>query len=88
MIYSTQPQEEVIDVAVQGTENVLQSVAAHGEGVRRVILTSATGAAHPAYGPDALKETPITTEDWNEESSIANGGAYLVSKASNFLISS
>ena len=40
VLKSDQPQEELVDVAVNGTHNVLSSVAKNKESIRRVLVTS------------------------------------------------
>lgn len=66
------PQKDLIEPAVQGTRNVLESANAV-ESVRRVVVTSSCAAI---YGDNAdLERTPngVFTEDiWNESSSLSH----------------
>lgn len=63
-------QKQLIDPALQGTRNVLES-ANRTESVRRVVLTSSV-AAVMGDNVDALKKPnrTMTEEDWNESSSV------------------
>ncbi|BCY10027.1 aldehyde reductase [Actinoplanes sp. L3-i22] len=54
-------EDEMIRPAVDGTLRVLR--AAHGAGVRRVVMTSAIGAV--AYGHEP-RDTPFTESDWTD----------------------
>jgi len=53
--------DEIIGPAVNGTVSVLKSAAKHGQGVKRIVMTS-SGAAVKESGKDKL----FTEEDWNE----------------------
>ena len=60
------PQKEIVDVAVKGTENVLSAVQDAGT-VRRVILTSSVSAVlDDARPPDHL----FTEADWNDSATL------------------
>jgi len=60
------PQKEIVDVAVKGTENVLQAVQAAGT-VRRVVLTSSVSAVLD----DARPPSHVFTEaDWNDSATL------------------
>ncbi|MDC1106550.1 NAD-dependent epimerase/dehydratase family protein [Prolixibacteraceae bacterium] len=73
------PKEELVDPALQGTQNVLEQ-ANETESVKRVVLTSSVAAI---YGDNIdLKKTStgkFTEKDWNTSSSIKYG-AYMYSK--------
>jgi nucleoside-diphosphate-sugar epimerase len=61
------PQREIVDVAVEGTRNVLE--AAHRAGtVRRVVLTSSVAAI---TGDDAPPHHVFTEAEWNTTASLA-----------------
>ena len=62
------PQREIVDVAVTGTENVLQSVRRAGT-VRRVVITSSIAAVAGVPTPD---DHLFTEADWNESASLAD----------------
>ncbi len=72
-------QKELVDVAVKGTENVLESIAKYQRSIQRVVVTSSTAAiVNPVQPP---KEQTITEEMWNETSTLDEpGGAYRISK--------
>jgi len=72
----TDPQKELIDPAVKGTENVLNSVAKVGKSVKRVILTSSVAAIIGNKPPEYV----FSEVDWNMDSTIQNGQAYRLSK--------
>ena len=59
-----EPQRDLVDPAVQGTENVLRS--ATKAGVQRVVLTSSMAAVTDEPESDKV----LTEEDWNEKSSL------------------
>jgi dihydroflavonol-4-reductase len=67
------PQRDLVDPAVKGTEAVL--AAAAKAGVRRVVLTSSLAAI-----TDAPPGRALTEADWNEKSSLARN-PYYFSKA-------
>lgn len=69
------PDEVFIRPAVQGTENVLTSVAKE-KSITRVALTSSCAAV---YGFASDKDGVFTEEDWNRTSTRKNG-AYSLSK--------
>ena len=58
-LWSRDAQRDIIEPTVSGTLNVLR--AAEHVGARRVVYTSAGGAA----GHDATGREPLTEEDWN-----------------------
>ena len=72
------PQKDLVDPALKGTINVLDSVN-RTESVTRVVLTSS--AATMAGGPADMAKTGgvVGEESWNTASSIENG-AYLYAK--------
>ncbi|KIP03369.1 hypothetical protein PHLGIDRAFT_110983 [Phlebiopsis gigantea 11061_1 CR5-6] len=56
--------DELLDPAVRGTLSILQSALAHGDTVKRVVITSSTAAiASPSPTPRVFTEA-----DWNEYS--------------------
>lgn len=60
------PQKEIVDVALRGTENVLQAVNKSGS-VRRVVLTSSISAVlDNARPPDHV----FTEADWNDSATL------------------
>lgn len=59
------PQKEIVDVAVNGTRNVLES--ARKAGVRRVVQTSSIAAV---ADPNRSTERPFTEADWNDGASL------------------
>lgn len=63
-------QKDLVDPAVQGTENVLQ--CALKAGVNRVVVTSSMAAVTDEPG-----EKVLTEEDWNEKSSLKRNPYYL-----------
>eukprot|EP00049_Salpingoeca_infusionum_P017069 m.351678 g.351678 ORF g.351678 m.351678 type:complete len:351 (+) comp16309_c0_seq1:414-1466(+) len=69
------PQRQLIEPAVHGTENVLMS-AAKVPTITRIVLTSSCVAM---YGSANDKEGKITEEDWNTSSTLATN-AYSLSK--------
>ncbi|KAK9863563.1 hypothetical protein WJX84_008634 [Apatococcus fuscideae] len=78
-IDSDDPQKALIDPAVKGTENVLQS-AAKVSSVSRVVLTSSVAAVQGNFGAPPKNGKLYTEEDWNETSTIEKGQAYHLSK--------
>ena len=69
------PQREIVDVAVQGTRNVLDSVRRAG-GVKRVVLTSSYAAVDDVnQPPDHL----FTEADWNQSATLKSD-PYLLAK--------
>jgi nucleoside-diphosphate-sugar epimerase len=69
------PQREIVDVAVQGTRNVLESVVRAGT-VTRVVQTSSVAAILDPARPEGYV---FTEGDWNESADIAHS-PYDVSK--------
>ncbi|MFW5877365.1 MAG: NAD-dependent epimerase/dehydratase family protein [Myxococcota bacterium] len=69
------PQREIVDVAVEGTKNVLASVAKAGT-VRRVVQTSSVAAIIDPAMPDGHV---YTEADWNETATVGDS-PYDVSK--------
>lgn len=73
------PQKDLIETALKGTENILNSVIKYKETVKRVILTSSIAAI---VNPLNVKSgTTITEEFWNDTSKMDEpSGAYRISK--------
>ena len=65
------PQADLVDPAVQGTENVLTS--ALNAGVERVVVTSSMAAVTDEPDGDHV----LTEDDWNEKSSLERNPYYL-----------
>lgn len=65
------PQKDLVDPAVEGTENVLQS--ALDAGVERVVITSSMAAITDEPESDNV----LTEDDWNEKSSLKRNPYYL-----------
>lgn len=63
------PQRDLIDPAVNGTRNVLESVVKHKPHVKRVILTSSVAAIR-GVGSVAVNGKIFTEEDWNSVATI------------------
>ncbi|MEM6295017.1 MAG: aldehyde reductase [Myxococcota bacterium] len=69
------PQRDIVDVAVEGTKNVFDSIDAAPE-VKRVVVTSSIAAVID----DALPVSHVHTEDdWNESATV-NNAPYPLSK--------
>lgn len=81
-IEATDPQKELVDVAVLGTRNVMQSAAkAAPSGLSRIVLTSSCAAVKGFKTPAQPSNGSTYSErDWNEVSTVANGEAYWASK--------
>ncbi|CAL8468857.1 g8398 [Coccomyxa elongata] len=79
-IESSDPQRDLIDPALKGTQNVLASAAKAKDTLKRVILTSSVAAVHGEYAAPPNNSHLYTEEDWNETSSFENGQAYHLSK--------
>ncbi len=60
-LWAIDPRREIEEPIIKGTLNVLR--AAEEAGVRRIVYTSAGGAA----GHDAKGREPLTEDDWNTE---------------------
>uniref|UniRef100_A0A7S2XDM2 NAD-dependent epimerase/dehydratase domain-containing protein n=1 Tax=Lotharella oceanica TaxID=641309 RepID=A0A7S2XDM2_9EUKA len=75
----TDPEEELIRPAVEGTLNVLRSAVKAG--VPNVVVTSSTAAiGPPQFNLDKLpKDKTFSEEDWNVDSTLEHG-AYRLSK--------
>ena len=73
--------EKMIKPAVEGTKNVLGSVAKHKAGIKCVALTSSIVAITGFTGTDkiARADGKFSEQDWNETST-REAGAYLLSK--------
>mmetsp|Transcript_111610 Transcript_111610/g.193720 ORF Transcript_111610/g.193720 Transcript_111610/m.193720 type:complete len:368 (-) Transcript_111610:430-1533(-) len=71
------PQKEIVDPSVAGTNNVLQSLD-KSTTVKRVVHTSSIAAVQSVDQPD---ETVFTEKDWNTWSTIENGDPYGYAKA-------
>lgn len=69
------PQRDIIDVAVHGTDNVLTSVAKAGVAERVVVTSSIAAVVDESKPPSKV----FDEADWNE-SADAKGGAYARSK--------
>lgn len=65
-LHAKDPQREIVDVAVDGTTNVLKSVAAAGQ-ARRVVLTSSIAAV---IDEEKLQGHTFTEEHWNESARV------------------
>lgn len=65
------PQRDLVDPAVQGTENVLNE--AYRAGIRKVVVTSSMAAITDEPDPEKV----LTEEDWNEKSSLTRNPYYL-----------
>jgi nucleoside-diphosphate-sugar epimerase len=74
-LFAKDPQRDIVDVAVKGTEHVLAAVARVGT-VRRVVLTSSVGAV---AGYDKPPSYVFTEADWNETADLTVT-PYLLSK--------
>lgn len=68
------PQRDIVDVAVEGTRNVME--AARRAGVRRVVQTSSIAAVVDARHPPGV---PFTEAHWNESATVGEA-PYDVSK--------
>ena len=64
------PQKQLIDPAVLGTTNVLNSVN-KADGGRRVVVTSSCAAIYGCNDDKPLEEQPYTEEDWNTSSTLS-----------------
>jgi len=69
------PQREIVDVAVDGTRNVIGAALASGS-VRRIVLTSSIAAVTDESRPRA---TVFDEADWNDGANVKND-AYATSK--------
>ncbi len=74
-LFAKDPQRDIVDVAVQGTVNVLTAVARVGA-ARRVVLTSSVAAV---AGYDKPESYVFTESDWNETADL-KVSPYLLSK--------
>jgi nucleoside-diphosphate-sugar epimerase len=74
-------EEQLIKPAVEGTTNVMNSVAKHKDAIKCVALTSSLAAVAGFTGTDktSREDGRFSEADWNETSTIENG-AYLLSK--------
>jgi nucleoside-diphosphate-sugar epimerase len=74
------PHKELIEPAVHGTKNVLQSVARSKDTVKRVVLTSSVAAVHGDNNIQPPKNGSLyTADDWNTTST-PEEEPYFVSK--------
>jgi nucleoside-diphosphate-sugar epimerase len=73
------PNNDIVQPAVQGTRTVLEAAAKHKDGLRRVIVTSSVCAIHDMNRKQQPKHEQFCEEDWNEVSQI-DSEAYWVSK--------
>jgi dihydroflavonol-4-reductase len=69
------PQREIVDVAVEGTHNVIDAIAKAG-GVRRLVLTSSIAAVMDESLPEDYR---LSEADWNESATLEDS-AYPLSK--------
>lgn len=75
------PQRDLIEPAVQGTRNVLASVAKHKNTVKRTVITSSVAAVHGGKSKVPPRNGALyTEEDFNKSSTVDNGEAYWASK--------
>lgn len=74
-LFAADPQRDIVDVAVKGTEHVLAAVQRAGT-VRRVVLTSSVAAV---AGYDKPEGYVFTEKDWNESADLKTT-PYLLSK--------
>jgi dihydroflavonol-4-reductase len=72
VVHANDPQRDLVDPALQGTRNVLESVAEAGS-VQRVVLTSSLAAISDEPDPDHV----FTEDDWNEQSTLTRNPYYL-----------
>lgn len=80
-IDSGDPQKELVDVAVQGTTNIMQAAArAVPSGLKRIILTSSCAAVKGMNPQPPKNGSTYSEEDWNETSTVEGGEAYWVGK--------
>ena len=63
------PQREIVDVAVRGTENALQAAARAGT-VKRFVLTSSVAAI---FDVEARPGHVYTEDDWNRDATLTHG---------------
>ena len=75
MLNAKDPQAAIVEPAVRGTRNVLESVVKAGT-VQRVVQTSSIAAV---YDPELPRDHVFTEADWNE-SAVASGLPYPTSK--------
>ncbi|NUP10995.1 MAG: NAD-dependent epimerase/dehydratase family protein [Polyangiaceae bacterium] len=80
------PQREIVDVAVNGTKNVVRAALASST-VERIVMTSSVAAV---AGQNRPVETVFTEEDWNDTANVVSD-AYGTSKveaerAARFLV--
>ncbi len=73
-LHAKDPQRQIVDVAVQGTRNVLESARRAGT-VKRVVLTSSIAAV---AGDDAPPHHVFTEADWNRTATLED--PYLLAK--------
>jgi nucleoside-diphosphate-sugar epimerase len=71
------PQRDLVDPALQGTRDILET-ANRIDSVRRVVLTSSTVAVMTT-GPDAFRPEPRTEADWHTSATLEKHG-YAYSK--------
>ena len=63
----TDPQKQLVEPAVKGTENVLRSVAKARDTVKRVVLTSSVAAVRsPGFAKPPVNPPLYGEHDWNE----------------------
>lgn len=65
------PQRDLVDPAVKGTTNLMDSVVKHKNGIKRVVLTSSVAAVRSTKSPAPPKNGELyTCADWNESSTL------------------
>ncbi|MFH2010179.1 MAG: NAD-dependent epimerase/dehydratase family protein [bacterium] len=74
-LFARDPQREIVDVAVQGTKNVLEAIRAAGA-AKRVVLTSSIAAV---AGDNLPPDHVFTEADWNDSADL-KVTPYLLSK--------
>eukprot|EP00879_Flechtneria_rotunda_P011466 GHRR01011979.1.p1 GENE.GHRR01011979.1~~GHRR01011979.1.p1 ORF type:complete len:332 (+),score=113.60 GHRR01011979.1:492-1487(+) len=73
------PNLDIVQPAVRGTQTLLEAAAKHKPSVKRVIVTSSVCAIHDMNRKQQPKHEQYCEEDWNEVSTI-DTEAYWVSK--------
>jgi nucleoside-diphosphate-sugar epimerase len=68
------PQRDIVDAAIKGTVDAINAAIANK--IRRVVITSSSGAATDSPLPEGYV---VTSKDWNKSATL-NSSAYLYSK--------